>query len=176
MNIWENRTKQAFSYIQRQPLTSFLHQRSDHVFDDHLTTTRLPCGVLGSLNFPTTQDSGANRTLFQALDWLGANEGKTIFALVPSRFFLRSPPTNREPGTGHGNRALGRSPNKLSSFSQKLPWEIFLRRLCSACANRRCFRPIPYSGAFARACDHLSGMNLGCQIIDASWNVLSELE
>lgn len=176
MNIWENRTKQAFSYIQRQPLTSFLHQRSDHVFDDHLTRTRLPCGVLGSLNFPTTQDSGANRTLFQALDWLGANEGKTIFALVPSRFFLRSPPTNRKPGTGHGNRALGRSPNKPSSFSQKLPWEIFLRRLCSACANRRCFRPIPYSEAFARACDHLSGMNLGCQIIDASWNVLSELE
>ena len=66
----------------------------------------------------------------------GVSEGKHDFRLTRLRFLLRWPPPNPT------NRALGRKPREPSTFSQKLRWEIFLRRLCSACANRRFFFPL----------------------------------
>ena len=45
-----------------------------------------------------------------------------------------------------------------------------------ACANRRLFSTYTSLGSFARACDYLSRLTFGCQIIDTSCNVLSELE
>ena len=129
--------------------------------------TRLSFEEMGSLNFPDTRQNSGNRNLSQDLERLVACKGKKI-ASFSSRVFFSSSPTKRELGTNHGTGTLGRSPNKPNMFSQKLP-----ERSSSADSAR--LAPIG-KGAFARACVHLSRMNLSCQIIDASCNVPSELD